>query len=206
VDAYQKTGFSLRLVEATMALSPRTAKNLLLAARHQCIAPRLEATPLEGADEMSTQRATPCARRHVPRRNREDGPARQARVLLAEDDRELRRLLAAELRKEGYLVKEAATGFELLERLGDVALRNEGFDLIVTDIRMPGLTGLSVAEGLRNGMKPGDHGIPIILITAFGDDDTHAEAKRLGTVIFDKPFDLDEFRVCAMNLVSPVLA
>lgn len=194
MDSGAKSGSRMRLAEAAMALSPGTARNLLSAAQHQ----------LEGADDMSTQQATRCARRYVDRENRDDDSSRPARVLLAEDDHELRRFLAAELRKDGYLVKEAATGFELLERLGEVARRSEGFDLIVTDIRMPGLTGLSVVEGLRNGIKPGDHGTAIILITAFGDEDTHAEAKRLGAVLFDKPFDLDEFRACAMNLVSPV--
>ena len=155
---------------------------------------------------MSIQHATPRGSRHIHERNTEISLPCPAHVLLAEDDRELRRLLAAKLRKEGYVVKEAGTGFELLEHLGAVTLRNQAFDLIVTDIRMPGLTGLSVVEGLRNGFKPGSRGTPVILITAFGDEETHAEAKRLGTVIFDKPFDLDDFRTCAVNMVSPALA
>ncbi len=104
---------------------------------------------------MSVQGATPRSRRHEQDPNIEEGLAWRARVLLAEDDRELRRLLATELRKEGYVVEEAGSGFELLELLSDVALRDEAFDLIVTDIRMPGLTGLSVVEGLRNGITPG---------------------------------------------------
>lgn len=152
---------------------------------------------------MSIEGATPHARRHVNERNTEAGLADPPRVLLAEDDRELRRLLAAELRKEGYIVEEAGSGFDLLELLGDLALRNKAFDLIITDIRMRGLTGLSIVEGLRSGITPGTSGTPVILMTAFGDEDTHAEAKRLGATMFDKPFDLDDFRACAINLVSP---
>ena len=146
------------------------------------------------------------ARRHVRGRSTEDALACPARVLLAEDDRELRSLLAAKLRKEGCVVQEAETGLELLEHLGDLNLRDEMFDLIVTDIRMPGLTGLAVIEGLRNGDMPGSWGIPVIMMTAFGDEDTHLEAKRLGAVIFDKPFDLDDFRSCALNMAGPVSA
>jgi CheY-like chemotaxis protein len=151
---------------------------------------------------MFTQGAAPRRRRYARRPNTEEGLASPPRVLLAEDDREMRCLLAAELRKEGYIVEEARTGFDLLEILGDLTLRNEAFELIVTDIRMPGLSGLSVVEGLRNGITPGTSGTPVILITAFGDEDTHAEAKRLGTVIFDKPFDLEAFRACAVKMVS----
>ena len=65
----------------------------------------------------------------------------------------------------------------------------EPFDLIISDIRMPGITGMTILDGVQlfEGFPP------MILITAFGDEETHAEAKRLGVAaIFDKPFDLDE--------------
>ena len=65
--------------------------------------------------------------------------------------------------------------------------RPEEFDVIVSDIRMPGVSGLSVLAGLRE-----IEGIPpIILITAFGDEETHAEADRLGAAaVLDKPFEM----------------
>jgi DNA-binding response OmpR family regulator len=126
-----------------------------------------------------------------------------ARILLAEDDPDLRALLASELRKDGYIVEEARTGYDLLELLGTLTLRNEVCDLLITDIRMPGLTGLSIAEALRHGVTRGTSGTPIILITAFGDDAIHAEAKRLGAAIFDKPFDLDDLRSCIRTMVNP---
>jgi len=118
-------------------------------------------------------------------------------VLLADDDHELRRLLATELRKDGFVVTEARTGIELRHRLDD---GTDSFDLIVTDVRMPGLTGLAVIDGLRNGNQRSK--TPVILITAFGDAHTHAEAKRLKVVVLDKPFDLDDFRSCAANMMT----
>ena len=113
------------------------------------------------------------------------------RILLAEDDSEMRALLARALRRAGYEVRECANGIELLEHLEVFCTEGEieKIDLVISDIRMPGLTGLEVLEGLRE-----EKGFPpMILITAFGDEETHAEAERYGAVaMFDKPFDIDE--------------
>ena len=152
---------------------------------------------------MNMYSSAPRARRYSRPQPLEDYRVYPARILLAEDDAELRVLLASELRKDGYIVEEARTGYDLLELLGNLTLRSEVCDVLITDIRMPGLTGLSIAEALRHGFAKGTTGTPIILITAFGDDATHAEAKRLGATIFDKPFDLDELRTCIRSLVSP---
>jgi len=119
-----------------------------------------------------------------------------ARVLLAEDDEEMRALLARALRGDGYQVVECPDGFRLLEQLNALLLSPEvlcmepaPFDLIVSDIRMPGVTGLSVLEGLQLF----EDLPPMILITALGDEATHAAARRWGAVaVFDKPFDLDD--------------
>lgn len=117
-----------------------------------------------------------------------------ARLLLAEDDREVRSLLAYALRKDGYQIIEAATGAELRSYLGSSVDRVQGFelpDLVVTDLRMPGKTGLEVLAWMRDlGCA-----IPVILVTAFGDPETHAEARRLGAVaVLDKPFDIGVLR------------
>ena len=191
--------FSFGVTDGRKADSEATLMRLADAAMYRS---KQRRTRLEGDPYMSIQSATPRARRHVHERSSDAGIARRARVLLAEDDRELRRLLAAKLRTAGCVVKEAGTGFELLEHLGDLTMRNESFDLIVTDIRMPGLTGLAVVEGLRHGIQPGSWQIPVILITAFGDEETHSEAKRLGAVLFDKPFDFDDFGACAVNMAG----
>src|SRR5512143_970709 len=77
-----------------------------------------------------------------------------ARVLLAEDDFELRSLLATSLRRDGFEVLEARDGAELLRYIDELVLQAKGqigVDLIVSDIRMPGFNGLSVLGWMRKG-------------------------------------------------------
>ena len=130
--------------------------------------------------------------------------ARRPRVLIAEDNQELHRLLVTVLYEDGYHVEEVKTGFDLLARANRSSSAGQELDLIVSDIRMPGMTGLEVLAGLRSPHRPEVWSTPVILITAFGDHETHAEAKRLGAVLFDKPFDIDDLRTCAMTMVRPV--
>lgn len=130
----------------------------------------------------------------------ETPPWPAARVLVAEDDDELRWLITRTLRKSGFDVIEARDGSALLERAGDMVLQNQaqsGIDLIVSDIRMPGWSGLDVLAGLKHAEVQ----IPMVLITAFGDDTTHRQAARLGAVaVVDKPFDMDH--LCDVVLAS----
>ncbi|MDP1826450.1 MAG: response regulator [Archangium sp.] len=129
-------------------------------------------------------------------------PTRRARVLIAEDDSELLRLLAATLASDGYEVEEVTNGYDLLGRVSRISPPGQMLDLVISDIRMPYMTGLEVLSMLR---RLGGQGwrTPVILITAFGDPETHAEAQRLGAEIFDKPFDLDLLRARALELASP---
>ncbi len=73
------------------------------------------------------------------------------RVLLADDDYEMRRLLAWSLNKQGYQVTECKDGNALMKKVGfSVSYeRVQPFDLIISDIRMPGSTGLQVLESAR---------------------------------------------------------
>ncbi len=124
--------------------------------------------------------------------------SRASLVLLAEDDDAFRALLASALRRDGFDVVEARTGRELLRQ---VASRHQAgvapFDLIISDIRMPQMTGLDALAGLRAA----DWRTPVILITAFGDDDARAQAARLGArALFSKPFDLCDLRTVAQML------
>ena len=124
------------------------------------------------------------------------------RILLAEDDEEMRRLLSTTLSRDGFEVIEAKDGNDLIRLIGDQIFEGRGepgIDLIVSDIRMPGLSGMNVLAGLRKA----DWATPVLLITAFGDKETHQEARRLGAVgVFDKPFDLDDFRTAVMNIIG----
>ena len=126
---------------------------------------------------------------------------RLPRVLLAEDDPELRKLLAAILRKDGFDVIEARDGADLLSKLEALAAEPTAAqpDVIVSDIRMPGYTGLDVLWALRKG----NCRIPVILMTAFGTSDTREEAIRLGAdTILNKPLD-PESLVTMVRSFSP---
>lgn len=118
---------------------------------------------------------------------------RPARILIADDDPEMRRLLASSLRRDGYEVVEAANGADLVEVFSLLLFSGEPVpvDVVVSDERMPGLLGSEVLAGLRQSRWP----TPFILITGFGSKETHEQMKRLGAAtVFDKPFDLDELK------------
>ncbi len=114
-------------------------------------------------------------------------------VLVAEDDAEMRRLVVEALRRDGYDVREARDGGELL----GAASQSAEVDLIVSDVRMPAFTGMQILAALRDGGST----VPVILMTAFGDDDTRARAETLGAILFDKPFALDDLRTAVMNML-----
>lgn len=122
------------------------------------------------------------------------------RVFVADDDREMRRLIAESLRRDGHFVIEAQDGAALLSDLGHAFYGDQPDgtrSLIISDVKMPGSSGLEVLRRMRaHPWCPS-----VILITAFGDAMAHEEAKRLGAhAMLDKPFDLARLRA----LVSEV--
>lgn len=124
------------------------------------------------------------------------------RVLLADDDDDFREIVAQSLERHGYVVTQCKHGVELISQLHALQepTQPEEFDLIITDIRMPGVTGLSVLAGLRDV----ENAPPIVLMTAFGDEATHAEAKRLGAkAIIDKPLAIAELVSAAEEILRP---
>lgn len=121
-------------------------------------------------------------------------------VLVAEDDEDMRRLVVNSLCDEGFRVVSASSGWKLLEQIASRIRARDGrpLDLIITDVRMHGVTGLEVLAGLREH----DWSTPVVLMTAFGDPALHAEAGRLGALaVFDKPFDIRALQ----RLVRPLV-
>ncbi len=112
------------------------------------------------------------------------------RILVADDDPDLRALVASALRRAGYDVVEACNGMEAIDHIAStVWTRRDGFKTIVSDVRMPDLTGLDLLAALRCTRVE----TPVILMTAFGDEEVRDEARSLGaTAVLDKPFNLDE--------------
>jgi CheY-like chemotaxis protein len=124
------------------------------------------------------------------------------RILVAEDNPGMLRLLARVLRRDGHEVVLARDGHELMQWLRVVAHWTDPvplFDLLITDLRMPGYSGQHCLEYLQ---LIGLH-LPVILITAFGDPDVHREALAKGArAVLDKPLQLDD--LC--TLVTRTLA
>lgn len=113
------------------------------------------------------------------------------RILLAEDDAELRALLTLTLAREGYAVVALEDGFELSDYVSLTKVCGGPLlppDLILSDVRMPGLTGLDVlAQAQASGLF-----CPVVILSAFADDATREEARRLGASAFlDKPVDME---------------
>jgi DNA-binding response OmpR family regulator len=126
---------------------------------------------------------------------------RPACIVVAEDDPEMRRLVAESLRHEGYEVFEVGDGARLLVRIGRQYREHdpeEHIDLIVSDLRMPLVTGLAILRGLRAAHCT----TPLILMTAFGDDQVRKEASELGATFLDKPFAMSELRATARKLLE----
>jgi CheY-like chemotaxis protein len=119
-------------------------------------------------------------------------------VVIAEDDVELRRVIADDLVRAGLPVVEISDGLSLLNRLEAVAAGTEAAPAaIVADLRMPGCSGFAVLGAVRKLCIE----VPVILITAFGDDRTHALARRLGAAaVLDKPFELLSLRLLITTL------
>ena len=121
-----------------------------------------------------------------------------AKILVVEDEVELRELVCEYLQGEGYTVVGASDGLDAWNRVQETA-----FDMIVTDVMMPKMDGFALAERIRKT----DSATPILFLTALGDK----RSKQLGFTIgiddyITKPFDLDElvFRIRAVLRRSAV--
>ena len=104
-------------------------------------------------------------------------PDRPRRVLLAEDDRFLRRAAEASLRRHGLEVLTAADGEEALR-----IARTERLDLILLDVVMPKLQGFEVLSALKQDDATAH--IPVLVLSNLGQDRDVAQAKALGAVAF----------------------
>jgi len=110
---------------------------------------------------------------------------RPLRVAIAEDDDDMRSVLRDLVSSLGVEVAEASSGGDLVMLLTS----DQPVDLLITDVRMPWMTGFQVAVSARNS----GIGIPIIIVTAFPDDTMRAQIDNLGgAVLLAKPFRPEE--------------
>jgi len=123
-------------------------------------------------------------------------PARGERVLVVEDDDNVRQLVTQILAQAGYRVAPAADGHSAIARWDEAEAAGEAFDLLVTDVSMPGLTGPALARALR-GRRPS---LDVLYITGFSAGETDLDGPVLA-----KPFSPDELRD-AVRAVLPTSA
>jgi two-component system, NtrC family, response regulator PilR len=114
-------------------------------------------------------------------------PASKPRILVVDDEPSMREMLRIVLRRDGYDVLIAENGQAALERL-----RSEPVDLLLSDIRMPDLSGVEVLRAAKEMNRD----IVAFMMTAYASTETAVEAMRLGAVdYFTKPFSMDELRL-----------
>ncbi len=108
------------------------------------------------------------------------------RVLLVDDEEGFRFAAGVALRRDGYRVEEAADGKEAFAKILCAREAGDPFDLVVTDIRMPEMSGIELIDALVEG---GDR-TAVCAITCFGDLDLISELAAKGcTEYLEKPFD-----------------
>jgi len=126
---------------------------------------------------------------HSPR-----AATRNDRVLIIEDDCGLSAAIGLLLRSDGYDVVLAATGED-----GVARARGQQFDLVVTDLRLPDMSGLEVISVIKSEQRE----VPIILMTSYSSLESAVQALRKGAVDYIiKPFDNDDFRFSVRRALS----
>jgi DNA-binding NtrC family response regulator len=122
-------------------------------------------------------------------------PSPNARVLIIEDDEEMRSLLKDFFVEEGFETDSVSNGYDALGMLV-----KKPFDLVITDIRMPGLTGLDILPRIKK-LQPG---ISIIIITAFGSEEVRRRAYERGATLYlEKPIQFQKLRELIHQMVFP---
>ena len=116
------------------------------------------------------------------------------RVLVVDDERSMRDLLAIMLRQAGHDVTVAEGGEQAIE-----AFKSEAYDLVITDLRMRKVDGLAVLRAAKE-ISPQT---VVLVITAFASTETAVEAMKLGAYDYiTKPFKMDEVRLIIANALE----
>lgn len=123
------------------------------------------------------------------------GPARPS-ILLAEDDDAVRWALTALFEQSGYRVEALSNGAALLASLFSEDASEP--DVLVLDVRMPGVSGLTILEGLRaDGWT-----VPVVVVTAFADTETTRRVEQLpATICLPKPLDPDRLEAAVRRAI-----
>jgi len=116
------------------------------------------------------------------------------RILIIEDDEEMRALLKDCLLEQGVETDSAENGSEAFRKLV-----KESFDLVITDVQMPGLTGLDILPGIKK-LQPETS---IIVMTAFGSEEVCRKSFNRGaTAYLEKPIPMDRLKTMIHEMIS----
>jgi len=120
-------------------------------------------------------------------------------ILVIDDDHLVAKSLSKLLEKEGYNIICTENSHNALVLLSDT-----DFDLIITDIKMPGMDGIKMATIIKDTLKLNKKkDIPIIFITGYSDEKSYADAKKLNVADFIyKPFDKEKFLQSVENTLK----
>jgi CheY-like chemotaxis protein len=123
-----------------------------------------------------------------------------ATVLVVEDDFDLRELLSDTLRRDGYLVLAASSAAEAADFLAGRGTTSRfcRIDLVLSDVRLDGATGLELGEHLRETRSA----TPLIFMTAFPEPAIEKAAARMGATLLPKPFGLDHLRRAVLTTIA----
>ncbi|MGD9578640.1 MAG: response regulator, partial [Syntrophorhabdus sp.] len=117
-----------------------------------------------------------------------------AQILIVEDDRKMRLALREIMTNEGYVVDTVETGEAALGRAD-----GNGYDLVITDLKLPGIDGMDVLRAIRKSRPE----TSVVIITAYATVDTAVEAMREGAEDYiSKPFNLDEIRLIVRKVLE----
>jgi two-component system response regulator PilR (NtrC family) len=116
------------------------------------------------------------------------------RILIVDDEQSMRELLSIMLRKEGYEVVTADNGEKALK-----AVQNDIFDLVITDLKMPQMDGMTLLKEIKESSPD----TIVIIVTAFGTTEGAEKARRLGAYDYiGKPFNNDEIKLVIQNALE----
>jgi CheY-like chemotaxis protein len=121
------------------------------------------------------------------------------KFLIVDDDQAILNAMDASLTRFGYHVVTAKNGFEALKILKSSGSENESVRFLVTDLKMPGMSGIELIR-LSRELIPG---LKTILITAYGENNLRKDIKELeGCGYLDKPFEPEKLYKLIMELIK----
>src|SRR4051794_4947448 len=119
------------------------------------------------------------------------------RVLVADDDEQMRRLIVVLLEAEGYEISEASDTWEVLEQVSRAQP-----DLLILDLQMPGGGGIEAIKSIRS--DPANREIPVLLLSGTVDLEVDWASRVGANAQLPKPFGVDEFRATVGSLLAAV--